>query len=517
MDFTGERYVPALKGQIYYEHLHRYALAARFCAGKRVLDVASGEGYGAALLARHAADVVGVDVDEGAVDHARRMYYAGNLRFLRGSVTEVPLADASVDVVTSFETIEHVAEHEKMLDELRRVLAPGGVLVISSPNKLVYSDMPGFHNPFHVRELYFAELRDLLARRFAHVALYGQRVSASSVVHPLAGEVSTEATWLNGSADRLGEGLPALRNPVYFVAICSDAPVEVDLSSSYVDAGDDLLEDMWVELNTLRRRVILELDGGERAALPRPELPALEAHTFEHPPVFAQPDGLTAEDWDERERELTDAYQEELFKLEEQLGTVTARERTAYDNQLALQRAEHEAEIERVRAADAAQAARVLAAVQERLSNEIEAGRRTSLELEETLAELERAREAYGAAMAGLYEERTRNDRLMQQIVALRDEHAEDAEGAAAALEAARHECAAADRAASAMRDELAALAERVRAADADGQALRAEIARLTELLRGAEGDSLALREVLSSHSWKLTAPLRRAVSAVRR
>ncbi|MBV8749594.1 MAG: methyltransferase domain-containing protein [Candidatus Eremiobacteraeota bacterium] len=510
MDFTGERFVPALKGQIYYEHLHRYALAARFCAGKRVLDVASGEGYGSALLARHAADVVGVDVDEDAVDHARRTYYAANLRFLRGSVTEVPLADASVDVITSFETIEHVAEHEKMLDELQRVLAPNGVLVISSPNKLVYSDMPGFHNPYHVRELYFAELRDMLARRFAHVALYGQRVSASSVVHPLAGEVSLEATWLNGSADHVGEGLPALPNPVYFVAVCSDAPVEIDLSSSYVDAGDDLLEDIWVELNELRRRVVLELHGGERAALPPPSLPSLEAHTFEHPPVFAQPDGLTEEDWAERERELTAEFQEEIFKLEEQLGTVTARERTAYDNQLARQRAEHEAEIESVRAADAAQAARVLAAVQERLSNEIEAGRRVSLELDESLAELERAREAYGSAMAALYEERARNERLMRQIVALRDEHAEDAEGAAAALEAARHECAVADRTATALRDELAALAQRVRVADED-------VARLTELLRGAEGDSLALREVLSSHSWKLTAPLRRALSAVRR
>jgi len=84
MEFTGERYVPSLRGQIYYEHLHRYAIAARFCGGKRVLDIASGEGYGSALLARTAAEVVGVDIDRRSVDHARATYYAANLRFMCG-------------------------------------------------------------------------------------------------------------------------------------------------------------------------------------------------------------------------------------------------------------------------------------------------------------------------------------------------------------------------------------------------------------------------------------------------
>lgn len=260
MEPTGERYVPSLHGQIYYEHIHRYAIAARFCAGKRVLDVASGEGYGSAFLARDAASVVGVDIDERATEHARRNYYARNLRFLSGPATALPIGDGSVDVVTSFETIEHLTDHESMMREITRVLTPCGVLIISSPNKLVYSDVPKFSNPFHLKELYFAEFRDLLDRNFAHVALYGQRLAGSSLVHPLAGATSERPMWLSGGPDCIGEGLPSFPSPMYFIAVCSDADFEVDISSTFVDPADDLLEDIWSELNAFRSRPTIDPD-----------------------------------------------------------------------------------------------------------------------------------------------------------------------------------------------------------------------------------------------------------------
>src|SRR6202011_5368951 len=112
MEFTGERYVPSITGEIYYEHVHRYAIAAPACTGKRVLDLASGEGWGAALLARYAAEVIGIDIDTASIEHARRTYYLSNLRFMVASATEIPLADASVDVITSFEPIEHLSDHD---------------------------------------------------------------------------------------------------------------------------------------------------------------------------------------------------------------------------------------------------------------------------------------------------------------------------------------------------------------------------------------------------------------------
>src|SRR5881628_3779432 len=111
MDFTGERYVPSVEGQIKYEHLHRYALSLAYVTGKSVLDIASGEGYGAALLASRADAVTGVDIDPLSVEHAKRTYCDARLKFIVGSCEHIPLPDASVDVVTSFETIEHHDKH----------------------------------------------------------------------------------------------------------------------------------------------------------------------------------------------------------------------------------------------------------------------------------------------------------------------------------------------------------------------------------------------------------------------
>ena len=106
--------------------------------GKRVLDIACGEGYGANLLAFVASKVIGVDLDAGTIAHAKAKYRRRNLHFVQGSCTEIPCEDHSIDLVASFETIEHISEHDAFLSEIKRVLAPGGILVISSPHKAEY-------------------------------------------------------------------------------------------------------------------------------------------------------------------------------------------------------------------------------------------------------------------------------------------------------------------------------------------------------------------------------------------
>jgi len=122
-EFTGERFLPGVAGEIAYEHWHRYAFARRFVAGKRVLDAACGEGYGTALVAEVAASAVGVDIDAAVVATARGAYaQRANLRFEVASVTLLPLADQSIDVVVSFETVEHVSAHEQTM-----MLATGSV------------------------------------------------------------------------------------------------------------------------------------------------------------------------------------------------------------------------------------------------------------------------------------------------------------------------------------------------------------------------------------------------------
>src|SRR5881398_248479 len=103
--FTGERFVPGCAGEIAYEHWHRYAFARRFTAGKRVLDAASGEGYGTALLARSADTACGLDIDYPTVAHATAAYRSiDRACFVTGSCGELPFADSSFDVVVSFET-----------------------------------------------------------------------------------------------------------------------------------------------------------------------------------------------------------------------------------------------------------------------------------------------------------------------------------------------------------------------------------------------------------------------------
>ncbi len=223
LTFTGERFLPEVRGAIWYEHWHRYAVAAALAAGKRVLDAASGEGYGSFLLARDATSVVGVDVSAEAVAHARQRYPRSNLRFEAASVTALPLPDASIDLVVSFETIEHLTAQAPMLAEFRRVLAPGGVLVISSPNRPIYNEDGGIDNHFHVRELDRTELAALLAPAFPAQAWYAQRVIAQSVLWSESASSAPNA-FLALAADTV-QVARAPAPPMYFIVVAAAAGV----------------------------------------------------------------------------------------------------------------------------------------------------------------------------------------------------------------------------------------------------------------------------------------------------
>ena len=158
LPWTGERLVPSHTGDTAIEHLHRYAFAREYIEGKDVLDIACGEGYGSHMMSNIAANVVGVDISPEVIAHARNRY-GDKVTFSVGSCTDIPLSSASFDVVVSFETLEHLAGHEQMLKEVKRVLRPGGVLILSSPDKLNYTILPKTQNPFHVRELSKEEFR----------------------------------------------------------------------------------------------------------------------------------------------------------------------------------------------------------------------------------------------------------------------------------------------------------------------------------------------------------------------
>ncbi len=228
LPFTGERFVPGAKGGIWMEHWHRYHFAARWAAGRSVLDVACGEGYGSALLAKVAARVTGVDVSGEAVEHARRTYgSAGNLEFVRASCTRLPLADASTDLAVSFETLEHIEGQGEFLDELARVLRPDGVLVLSCPNKVEYSDKRDYANEFHVRELYRDELAALVGERFPQCGWYGQRPTFYSVIAPETPQGEGGQLVEVDEAHPAAAG-PRLSQPLYFLLVASREPAALE-------------------------------------------------------------------------------------------------------------------------------------------------------------------------------------------------------------------------------------------------------------------------------------------------
>src|SRR5690606_13277305 len=153
-NFTGERLETSICNGNTINHLHRYAIAMSLIKGKTVLDIASGEGYGSHLMSFESQYVYGVDINDEAIKRAAKKYQRDNLKFIVGSTSNIPIETNSIDVVISFETIEHHNEHDQMMNEVKRVLKPEGTLIISSPDKYFYSDLRNYNNPFHVKELY---------------------------------------------------------------------------------------------------------------------------------------------------------------------------------------------------------------------------------------------------------------------------------------------------------------------------------------------------------------------------
>ncbi|MBU6199717.1 MAG: methyltransferase domain-containing protein [Xanthomonadaceae bacterium] len=225
LEFTGERFTPECVREIRYEHWARYAFALELARGRRVLDAACGEGYGSAMLAGAAASVLGVDIAEDAIAHARSRYGAqANLRFQRGDCTALDAASGSFDLIVSFETLEHVAAQENLIAGFARALTDDGILIVSSPDKRTYSDVSGFRNEFHVRELYRDELLALLAPHFAQVRLYGQKLLFQSAIWNLqSAPRRVAAATLVESAAMPQAGLDYA--PLYFIAVCSRRPL----------------------------------------------------------------------------------------------------------------------------------------------------------------------------------------------------------------------------------------------------------------------------------------------------
>jgi SAM-dependent methyltransferase len=233
VDDVPERFVPGAmrSGLIAAEHFARYWWASRFASGRRVLDAGCGTGYGSKILVEAGAtEVIGIDISAPVIEAARVTARGAELRV--GDIADLPLGDDSVDLVVCLETIEHVEAPERALDELARVLAPDGLLVLSSPNRDVYP--PG--NPHHLREFTPDELREELRKRFRRVELMRQHDWTASAILDDVGFAADSGATLSGVEVRKLVGHEPGRE-TYTLAVATngtipDAPAPLALTNS---------------------------------------------------------------------------------------------------------------------------------------------------------------------------------------------------------------------------------------------------------------------------------------------
>lgn len=181
MKYTGERIIPNENfcgngTNAYLEHSERYNFAAQYVEGKIVLDLACGVGYGSKILSdSKPSKIFGCDISSESIKYANEHYANNNIKFETMNATNLQFPDSFFDCIISFETIEHVPEYKKVLNEFHRVLKNDGLLIISTPNKDVTSkgrDKP--INPFHFKEFTVNEFSDLLNNLFTNVNLFSQ-------------------------------------------------------------------------------------------------------------------------------------------------------------------------------------------------------------------------------------------------------------------------------------------------------------------------------------------------------
>lgn len=237
MNYTGERFLPdECRGEISIEHYQRYQFASLFARGKTILDAACGEGYGSSLLSRKAASVTGLDIDPAAIENAQQKYKQPGLSFLAGSIASLPFEDHSFDMAVSFETIEHVdiPTQEAFLTEIKRVLKPDGILIMSTPNKAVYTDLVCGANPFHIREFYVQEYANFLGKAFRNIRFFGQ---FPDLGYFIAGEGTRETVLHQGKTPEQCR---------YVIALCSDADPDAGFDATGLTIFDD---SMYYSLN----------------------------------------------------------------------------------------------------------------------------------------------------------------------------------------------------------------------------------------------------------------------------
>ena len=251
MDFTGERVVPGkVEPDLWNEHLSRYYFAQPLMSGRDVLDLGCGTGYGSAILASTSQNVWGVDISLEAIRFARQNYSRTNLHFLVADCLQLGFKSESLGGVVCFEVIEHLVNQEPFLREVRRVLRPDGLAVISTPNRIFYTEERNQANPFHTREFDFDEFNSCLKSHFGRVEIcYQNHVYSVMIGNP--GLRHSVLPRLNENR----ENLETTSN--FFVAVCSKTDVNWPAIQDlvYLPSTGNLLREKQQHIAFLESRV----------------------------------------------------------------------------------------------------------------------------------------------------------------------------------------------------------------------------------------------------------------------
>ena len=250
-EFTGERLIPGeVDIDLLNEHMARYHFAVRLARAKRVLDAGCGAGYGSAELADVAESVTAIDIAPEAVEYARAHYALPNLAFEQASCTQLPYADGAFDLVVAFEVIEHLENWRDFLQEVRRVLAPAGQLIVSTPNRLYYTESRGTEgaNPFHVHEFDFDEFTRELKQFFPYVSMFLENHIEGVTFQPFQPLEPGHTV-----ETRVDAAEPVPDESHFFLAVCAHRPQIGNPTFVYVPRVANLLRE--------RERHIAKLEG----------------------------------------------------------------------------------------------------------------------------------------------------------------------------------------------------------------------------------------------------------------
>ena len=247
MEFTGERVIPGKTDpDLMNEHWARYQFAEPLVHGKLVVDAGCGVGYGSAFLATSARLVLALDTSAEALGAAREEYAHPKVALINADCGRLPVPDASVDVISAFEVIEHMDDWQTLISEAARVLAPHGQLLVSTPNRIYSQESREELNPFHVHEFEYSEFESELRKHFPYVMLFLENHSdAITFIPPQGEEVCTQL----GGRERDPESAH------FFLAVCSKQPQHGPPAFVFLPSGGNVLREREQHVKALLKQV----------------------------------------------------------------------------------------------------------------------------------------------------------------------------------------------------------------------------------------------------------------------